>query len=554
MSRSSARPLIAVLAAAATAVVVLAAPGSASRTVSESYAVPGNGTLQLTGHGFGHGHGMSQYGAQGAAKQGLTWRQMMAFYYPGTAIATTTGGIRVRLMAASTGNLVVANASGMRVRQAGSATSYPATGTGISWWRLRKSGSATVLDSYNGAWHNGVRSLAGAAELYGPATLRLKISGTTRDYRGSLRLTPEGYTADIVSMDDYVKGVVPREMPASWMAEALRAQAVAARTYAAYDRAAHPTRSYDTCDTTSCQVYGGASSEDSRSNAAVVATAGQVVTYGGKPAFTQFGSSSGGWTSAGSMPYLVAKADPYDGFAGNPVHTWTKTVKKSAVQKAWPSLGTLTRVVVTQRDGHGEWYGRVEKLVLDGTKNNVTVSGDTFRSRFGLRSSWFRFGTGSASPTPAPGQTADSPISARWRAIGGYHSILGGPRAAERAVGRRARARLQARPHLLVGVDGGARALQEGAARLPASRRRGRPARLPADQPAQGGPQDAGDLRARHPHRAPQGQGARHLALSLVAPALSVAAASVATWSTSTTCAGSGSRCRAAARQWSAAA
>ena len=442
MSRSSARPLTVALAAAATAVVTLAAPGSASRAVSEGYAVPANGTLQLTGHGFGHGHGMSQYGAQGAAKQGLTWRQIMAFYYPGTTIAATTGGIRVRLMAASTGNLVVANASGMRVRQAGSTTSYPVTGSGISWWRLRKSGSATVLDSYNGAWHNGVRSLAGAAELYGPATLRLKISGTTRDYRGSLRLTPEGYTADIVSMDDYVKGVVPREMPASWMAEALRAQAVAARTYAAYDRAAHPTRSYDTCDTTSCQVYGGASSEDSRSNAAVVATAGQVVTYGGKPAFTQFGSSSGGWTSAGSMPYLVAKADPYDGFSGNPVHTWTKTVKKSAVQKQWPSLGTLTRVVVTQRDGNGEWYGRVEKMVLDGTKNNVTVSGDTFRSRFGLRSSWFRFGTGSSStsPTPAPGQVADSPISARWRAIGGYHSILGAPAGKEYAVaGGRAR-------------------------------------------------------------------------------------------------------------------
>jgi stage II sporulation protein D len=435
MSRSfAARLLAAGLATAVVTVVLVAAPGSASRTVSESYAVPTSGTLQLTGHGFGHGHGMSQYGAQGAAKQGLTWRQIVSFYYPGTTIAATTGGIRVRLMAASTGNLVVANATGLQMRQAGSTTSYPVTGTGVSWWRLRKSGSATVLDSYDGAWHDGVRSLAGAAELYGPATLRLKISGTTRDYRGSLRLTTEGYTVDVVSMDDYVKGVVPREMPASWLPEALRAQAVAARTYAAYDRAAHPTRSYDTCDTTSCQVYGGASSEDSRSTAAVVATANQVVNYGGKPAFTQFGSSDGGWTSAGSMPYLPAKADPYDGFSGNPVHTWTNTVTKAAVQRAWPSLGTLTRVVVTQRDGNGEWYGRVETMVLDGTKNNVTISGDTFRSRFGLRSSWFHFGAGSATSTPAPTQTtATSPITARWRAIGGYHSILGGPVAAERA-------------------------------------------------------------------------------------------------------------------------
>ena len=437
MPRSSAVvSLTAVLATAVATVVTLAAPGSASRTVSESYTVPGNGTLQLTGHGFGHGHGMSQYGAQGAAKQGLSWRQIVAFYYPGTTVAATTGGIRVRLMGASTGNLVVKNAAGLRMRQAGSTTSYAVTGSGVTWWRLRKSGSATVLDSYNGAWHNGVRSLAGASELYGPTTMVLKISGTTRSYRGSLRLTGEGYTADVVSMDDYVKGVVPREMPASWMAEALRAQAVAARTYAAYDRAAHPSRSYDTCDTTSCQVFGGASSEDSRSTAAVVATAGQVVTYGGKPAFTQFGSSSGGWTSAGSMPYLTAKADPYDGFSGNPVHTWTKSVTRAAVQKKWPSLGTLTRVVVTRRDGHGEWYGRVESMVLDGSKKNVTVSGDTFRSKFSLRSSWFRFGTGSAAPAPSPSPTTDSSaISARWRAIGGYHSILGSPTGNEYAVG-----------------------------------------------------------------------------------------------------------------------
>ncbi len=293
-----------------------------------------------------------------------------------------------------TKSLVVQNAAGLRVRTAGSATSYPVTGTGVTQWRLRTSGANTLLDSYDGTWHNAVRTLPGAAELYGPATLSARLSSSWKPYRGALRLTGEGYTVDVLPMDDYVKGVVPREMPASWMAEALRAQSVAARTYAAYDRAAHTTRSYDTCDTTSCQVFGGAGSEDSRSNAAVVATAGQVVTYGGKPAFTQFGSSSGGWTSAGSMPYLTAKADPYDGFSGNPVHTWTKSVTKAAVHKAWPSLGTLTRVVVTQRDGHGEWYGRVESMVLDGTKKNITISGDTFRSKFGLRSSWFRFGAG----------------------------------------------------------------------------------------------------------------------------------------------------------------
>ena len=73
------------------------------------------------------------------------------------------------------------------------------------------------------------------------------------------------------------------------------------------------------------------------------------------------------------MPYLVAKADKYDGFSGNPMHTWNTTVTAAAIQRAWPSLGTLKRVVVTQRDGHGDWYGRVERMTLDGSKNNVDV-------------------------------------------------------------------------------------------------------------------------------------------------------------------------------------
>ena len=154
----------------------------------------------------------------------------------------------------------------------------------------------------------------------------------------------------------------------------MRAQAVAARTYAAFDRAAHPTRYYDTCDTTSCQVYGGRRrrglAEQRRRRRY---TAGKVLNYGGKPAFTQFGSSSGGWLSAGSQPYLVAKADPYDGHSGNAMHTWTTTLTKASIQNAYPSLGTLKRVLVSQRDGHGDWYGRVERMTLDGSKADVTA-------------------------------------------------------------------------------------------------------------------------------------------------------------------------------------
>ena len=423
--------------------LVTVPPGQASRTVSESYVVPANGVLKLTGHGFGHGHGMSQYGAQGAALKGLTHRQILAFYYPGTTLGTTTGTIRVLISADSDGDVRVLPTSGLRVREVSSGATYALPTSGITTWRLRTVSGRTSIEYDNGAWHAykpGGKLLSGDAEFYRSGSVALRVGSATRTYRGAMRLSA-GHTVNVLSMDDYVKGVVPREMPASWDPDAVRSQAVAARTYAAFDRAAHPTRSYQTCDTTSCQVYGGLGSEDSRSNAAVVATANQVLNYGGKPAFTQFGSSSGGWLAAGSQPYLVAKADPYDGWSGNGVHTWSTTITRAAIQKAWPSLGTLNRVLVTQRDGHGEWYGRVEKMVLDGSKANVTLTGSTFRSKFGLRSPWFRFGTGAPVPaattgptTPAAPATTATPITLRWRAIGGRDSILGSPTTREYSV------------------------------------------------------------------------------------------------------------------------
>lgn len=424
-------------------------PAYASRTVSESYTVPADGVLRMTGHGYGHGHGMSQYGAQGAAQRGLTHQQILAFYYPGTTVRTTTGTIRVLISADTDHDVRVAPSAGLRIREVGSGVTYPLPATaGIAAWRLRVVGGLTTLEYDRSGWHAyrpGGDPIAGDAEFYRAGSVALQVGSATRVYRGALRLSG-GATVNVLGVDDYVRGVVPREMPASWEPAAVRSQAVAARTYGAFDREAHPVRAWQTCDTTSCQVYGGVAAEDARSNAAVDATAGQVLTYGGTPAFTQFGSSSGGWLAAGSMPYLVAKADPYDAFSGNPVNTWSTTVTRAAVQRAWPALGTLRRVVVTQRDGNGQWSGRVESMVLDGTRSDVTVAGTTFRSRLGLRSQWFRFGalgtaptpTPTPAPTPAPTQPAPAvtptAITLRWRALGGTVSVLGRATTREYAV------------------------------------------------------------------------------------------------------------------------
>src|SRR4051794_622493 len=115
MSRFLRRGRVAALGLAVLAtMLVTAAPGQASRSVSESYPVPANGVLQLTGHGFGHGHGMSQYGAQGAALKGLTHRQILAYYYPGTTLSTTPGSIRVLISADTDGDVRVLPSTGLR--------------------------------------------------------------------------------------------------------------------------------------------------------------------------------------------------------------------------------------------------------------------------------------------------------------------------------------------------------------------------------------------------------------------------------------------------------
>jgi SpoIID/LytB domain protein len=178
-------------------------------------------------------------------------------------------------------------------------------------------------------------------------------------------------------------------MPASWAPAALQAQAVAARTYALFEKAAHQRRYYQICDTWACQVYRGVGAEYASTDAAVKATRGQYLGYAGRPAFTQFGSSSGGWTVAGGQPYLSARSDPYDGWAGNPVHSWSTKVNERALERRYPRIGDLRKITVTARDGNGDFGGRVQSMVLVGAKGRQTISGATFQSVYGLRSTWF---------------------------------------------------------------------------------------------------------------------------------------------------------------------
>jgi stage II sporulation protein D len=406
------------------------APAEAVST-DQSYWIPADKLVTVTGHGYGHGHGMSQYGAQGAALQGLTYKEIADFYYPGTGWSKMKGKVRVLISADTSDDVVVSPVPGLSVRDLAARTVHELpVRDQVSRWRLDVRDGQTVVQFYSDRWRPykaaWAQQISGDAEFFAKGPLTLWTPSGQRTYRGILRAASPSKgssardTVNVVTMDQYVMGVVPYEMPASWHPEAVKAQAVAARTYATWSRSQNLRRHFQICDTTACQVYNGTRGEDPRSNTAVRATAREILTYGGKPAFTQFSASSGGWTAAGSAPYLVAQRDPYDGWDGNGVHTWSTSVDVAALERRYPTIGNLRRIRVTSRDGNGDWLGRVNTLVLDGTAGTRSITGDDFRWAFGLRSRWFTI-----EPTP---------IIARWARIGGVSSPLGDVRAREYAV------------------------------------------------------------------------------------------------------------------------
>jgi stage II sporulation protein D len=359
------------------------------------WKIPGDATITIKGHGYGHGHGMSQYGAEGAAREGLTFRQIAEFYYPGTTWGTGKGRVTVLLSADTTDDLVVEPRPGLTVRDTAGKDRIALPDKGASRWKVDVGDDGVNRVSYRTKrWHRW-KDLKGDGEFYAAGDpITLVTPAGERSYRGRLRAVRASgsrVTVNDVSLESYLKGVVPLEIPASWSPNAVRAQAVAARTYASYERKHPQSRAYQLCDTTSCQVYGGYSAEYDASNRAVDATARQILLADGEPAFTQFASSSGGWTSAGSVSYLPAKKDPYDGWAGNPVHTWSEKVDDTLIERTWPAIGNLTKIAVTGRDGNGDWGGRVTSITLTGRAGRVVVSGDTFRSMLALRSTWVTF-------------------------------------------------------------------------------------------------------------------------------------------------------------------
>src|SRR3954453_10240793 len=455
------------LAAVAVAAGVGLGPGVTAAPVSvhEVYPVPPSGAFTLDGHGYGHGHGMSQFGAYGAALKGLTYQQIVGFYYPHTTLASVANRtVRVLLGAAQASPLTIEPRTGVATTVATSAagvaswtltTSFDGTSTVQRWrvglvsttsgtrLRLQKTVDGTKWTVANPpkcdqAWS---APLNGSVTFTTGGYVRYVSGATVKRYRGAVRAAFTGsaiYPVDVVPMEAYLRAVVPSEMTSPWAGPALQAQAVAARTYATYVvQPPHPGAAayFDLYADTRDQMYTGMSAEVTSTNDAIAATAGKVLKDSqGRAVLAQFSSSSGGWTTDGGQPYLVAQKDPYDGVpqvSWSP-HSWRTTLSATSIRSAYPSVGTVQSLVVTGRDGNGQWGGRVTTLTVRGSAGSLSVSGTSFRSAFGLRSEWFRVVLPPGAPTMVRAARSGASATVTWQppnpnadaAVSGYQVSL----------------------------------------------------------------------------------------------------------------------------------
>jgi stage II sporulation protein D len=345
----------------------------------------------IRGAGYGHGVGMSQYGAYGYASKGWTYDDILAHYYSDTALGRTEKStVRVLLQSVSTASVSGARSANGKHLSPG-ATYY-----------VRQAGGDVEL-----------ANTAGKVLRRTSGTLVVKPSGgrTTLGGVGTYRDNMEFRTAGVfgvnainaIGMENYVRGVVSRESPSSWPAEALKAQAVAARTYAL--TTSKGGDGFDQYADTRSQVYGGVAAETAATDAAVRATSNRIVTYKGEPVTTYFFSTSGGRTEnvensflgADPAPWLKSVKDPYD--SASPKHRWGPirlTMDAAGAKLSEYVKGSFKGIDVLSR-------GRSPRIIsadVVGTGGRTRVSGPTLRAELELYDTWAYFSSIKASAGP----------------------------------------------------------------------------------------------------------------------------------------------------------
>ncbi len=365
-------PLIA--AAALACLALLALPTMASA----------KGKWVVKGAGYGHGIGMSQYGAYGSAKAGLGYKAILKQYYSGTTLGTNPGKtIRVLLRPYQ-----------QTVSFTGATSACGAGLTESKTYLARRSGNGVSLRNGSGAQ---IAACGPVLSATGGDSVVLLGKGS---YRGALEVKASSVPGKLnavnaVEMESYLRGVIAEESPSSWPLDALQAQAVAARSYALTTGVGG--NGFDAYDDTRSQVYGGVKSETARTDQAVASTAGEVVLYNGKVAETFFMSTSGGYTENNEnsflggtpAPYLRGVPDPNEAKAGSSYHRWTRKFSQRSIEAELGGLvkGRLKRIVIVKRGVSP----RIVKAKVIGSGGASKTNGPELRALLGLPDTWAKF-------------------------------------------------------------------------------------------------------------------------------------------------------------------
>jgi stage II sporulation protein D len=326
----------------------------------------------LDGRGWGHGVGMSQWGAEGYARHGWDYRRILGHYYPTTRLTVAhprpvrvlLGEKRAKVRIGSSAPFVVTDARGKTLH-------LPARAVVVGpKLKLKKKTLVPPLRFRPGA-----------------QPLTYELAG----YRGDLvvRKRPGGLmVVNELPLDRYLRGVVPWEVPKGWHAAAYRAQAVAARSYTL--ATLHPRGVFDLYPDVRDQMYGGIRAERPQTNLALGDTAGQVLTWHGRVIAAFYFSTSGGqtssvhdaWPRARQVPYLVSVRDPYDYIS--PHHVWpTQVLTAGAIARKLGVSGLRDLVLVHNSSG------RAKTLRVRTASGWRTFPGKLVREKLGLGSTDF---------------------------------------------------------------------------------------------------------------------------------------------------------------------
>jgi stage II sporulation protein D len=409
-------------------------------------------TVELEGHGFGHGLGMGLWGAHGMAvrDQAKPAEEIVAYYFPGARLTgLPSEPIRVWLEYDTplVDTMVTAGdpapAPGRRVTpfeiwDLSKGERVEVASDAWPFWRVVTAGGGMLqiqraIDSGGGpaGWGSPLQQVGTptpgpvefrpppgphAAPERGLLQVGLPSSPGWRYFRGAVQAVLEGsgvLTVNVLPLQEYLYGVMRLEgIPKRWDGpgrQGIRAQTIVARSFALHRRsqAVAGGKLYDLCSTSNCQNYQGwgfvgpqgevTMLEDPRSSAAVDSTAlgdGTLLAlvHGDPPAPFPglYSSSSGGHTRPADNPPLPSVPDPNDAIPENPHHLWRASVPVSSVEAAFREVGSFRALVVIERNGLGDWGGRVTRIRVEGSAGSVEVTGVEIRRRLGLKSDWFR--------------------------------------------------------------------------------------------------------------------------------------------------------------------